>query len=58
MLLAFAFIFFVQYIYWGIFTWTPTFLISVKHLEFVHGLNFVLIQQAGSLCGFLGFAAS
>jgi MFS family permease len=57
MLLAFAFIFFVQYVYWGVFTWTPTFLVSVKHLEFVHGLTFVLIQQAGSLCGFLVFAA-
>jgi MFS family permease len=57
MLLAFAFIFFVQYVYWGVFTWTPTFLVSVKHLEFVHGLAFVLIQQAGSLAGFLVFAA-
>jgi MFS family permease len=55
--MAFVFIFFVQYVYWGVFTWTPTFLISVKHLAFIRGLGFVLTQQAGSLCGFLTFAA-
>jgi MFS family permease len=57
MLLAFSFIFFAQYIYWGVFTWTPTFLVSVKHLNFVRGLGFVLSQQFGSLIGFLVFAA-
>lgn len=56
-LLAFGFIFFAQYIYWGVFTWTPTFLVSVKHLNFVRGLGFVLSQQIGSLVGFLVFAA-
>jgi MFS family permease len=55
--MAFVFIFFVQYVYWGVFTWTPTYLVSVKHLAFVRGLGFVLTQQAGSLCGFLTFAA-
>ena len=39
------------------FTWTPTFLVSVKHLTFVRGLGFVLSQQIGSLLGFLVFAA-
>ena len=57
MILALGFIFFCQYIYWGVFTWTPTFLISVKHLNFLHSLSFVLSQQIGSLCGFLVFAA-
>jgi MFS family permease len=57
LLLAFGFIFACQYIYWGVFTWTPTFLITVKHLNFVHSLSFVLSQQIGSLCGFLVFAA-
>jgi MFS family permease len=57
LLLALSFIFFAQYIYWGVFTWTPTFLVSVKHLEFVRGLGFVLSQQIGSLLGFLVFAA-
>lgn len=57
MLLAFSFIFFAQYIYWGVFTWTPTFLVTVKHLNFVRGLGFVLSQQFGSLIGFLVFAA-
>jgi MFS family permease len=56
-LLAFSFIFFAQYIYWGVFTWTPTFLVSVKGLNFVRGLGFVLSQQIGSLIGFLVFAA-
>jgi MFS family permease len=55
--LAFGFIFACQYIYWGVFTWTPTFLMSVKHLDFLHSLGFVLSQQIGSLCGFLVFAA-
>jgi MFS family permease len=57
LLTALGFIFFCQYIYWGVFTWTPTFLISVKHLNFLHSLSFVLSQQIGSLCGFLVFAA-
>lgn len=53
---AFSFIFFVQYTYWAVFTWTPDFLVSVKHLRFMHSLAFTLLQQAGALCGFLGFA--
>ena len=57
LLLALSFIFFAQYIYWGVITWTPTFLISVKHLAFIRGLGFVLSQQIGSLAGFLVFAA-
>ena len=55
--IAFGFIFFCQYIYWGVFTWTPTFLISVKHLNFLHSLGFVMTQQLGSLAGFLVFAS-
>jgi MFS family permease len=54
---ALGFIFCCQYMYWGVFTWTPTFLISVKHLNFLHSLSFVLSQQVGSLCGFVVFAA-
>ncbi len=57
MLLALGFVFCCQYIYWGVFTWTPTFLISVKHLNFLHSLSFVLTQQIGSLLGFIVFAA-
>ncbi|SEC61525.1 Predicted arabinose efflux permease, MFS family [Rhizobiales bacterium GAS188] len=57
LLIAFAFIFFVQYIYWAVFSWTPTFLVAVKHLDFVKSLGFTLIQQIGSLAGFLVFAA-
>jgi MFS family permease len=54
---AFGFIFFVQYVYWAVFTWTPTFLVTVKHFTFVHSLGFTLAQQLGSLIGFLVFAA-
>lgn len=54
---AFGFIFFAQYIYWGVFTWTPAFLVSAKHLAFVKSLGFTLSQQFGSLVGFLAFAA-
>lgn len=57
LLLAFSFIFCMQYIYWGVFTWTPTFLVTVKHLAFVRGLGFLMAQQLGSLTGFLVFAA-
>jgi MFS family permease len=54
---AFGFIFFIQYVYWAVFTWTPTFLVTVKHFNFVHSLGFTLAQQLGSLVGFLVFAS-
>ena len=57
LLTAFSFIFFLQYLYWGVFTWTPTFLITVKHLDFVHSLKFVLALQFGAIAGFLLFSA-
>jgi MFS family permease len=57
LLMALSFIFFAQYIYWGVITWTPSFLVSVKHLAFIRGLGFVMSQQLGSLVGFLVFAA-
>jgi MFS family permease len=53
---AFGFIFFIQYVYWAVFTWTPTFLVVVKHYTFVHSLGFTVAQQLGSLIGFIGFA--
>ena len=56
LLLAFGFIFFAQYIYWGVFTWTPSFLVGAKHFDFVRSLTFTLGQQFGSLLGFLVFA--
>lgn len=57
LLLALTFMFFTSYIYWGVFTWTPTFLVSVKHLAFLRGLGFTLSQQIGSFLGFIVFAA-
>ncbi|WP_027803239.1 MFS transporter [Paraburkholderia dilworthii] len=57
LLTAFTFIFFLQYLYWGVFTWTPTFLVTVKHLDFVHSLKFVLALQFGAITGFLLFSA-
>ncbi len=57
LLIAFSFIFFVQYVYWAVFNWTPTFLIAVKHYDFIKSLGFTLSQQFGSLAGFLVFAA-
>ncbi len=57
LILALSFIFCAQYIYWGVITWTPAFLVNVKHLAFIRGLSFVLAQQVGSLCGFIVFAA-
>lgn len=57
LLRAFGFIFFAQYIYWGVFTWTPAFLVGAKHFGFVRSLGFTMAQQVGSLLGFLVFAA-
>jgi MFS family permease len=54
---ALGFIFFAQYIYWGVFTWTPSFLVSAKHFAFVRSLEFTMAQQIGSLLGFLVFAS-
>ncbi len=56
-LLAFAFIFLLQYVFWGVFNWTPTFLASVKHFDFLRSLPYVLSLQFGALSGFLVFAA-
>ncbi|MGP2486742.1 MFS transporter [Pantoea ananatis] len=56
LLLAFIFIFFIQYLFWGVFTWTPTYLREVKHLDFLHSLKFVLALQAGAIAGFLVFS--
>ncbi len=57
LLIAFAFVFFVQYVFWAVFNWTPTFLVAVKHYDFIKSLGFTLSQQIGSLAGFLVFAA-
>jgi len=57
LLTAFTFIFFLQYLYWGVFTWTPTFLVTVKHFDFVRSLTFVLSLQFGAITGFLLFSA-
>ncbi|PWW18293.1 MFS transporter [Pantoea sp. AG702] len=56
LLLAFTFIFFIQYLFWGVFTWTPTYLREVKHLDFLHSLKFVLALQTGAIAGFLVFS--
>lgn len=56
LLLAFTFIFFIQYLFWGVFTWTPTYLREVKHLDFLHSLKFVMALQAGAIAGFLVFS--
>jgi len=53
--LAFAFVFCLQYVFWGVFTWTPTFLATVKHYNFLHSLPFVFSLQFGALSGFLVF---
>jgi len=55
--LAFAFIFFLQYVFWGVFNWTPTFLATVKHFDFLRSLPYVLSLQLGAISGFLVFAA-
>ena len=49
--------FFLQYVYWGVFTWTPTFLTTVKHYDFLKSLSFVLSLQLGAITGFLLFGA-
>ena len=56
-LLAFCFVFFLQYVFWGVFNWTPTYLASVKHFNFLHSLPFVLALHLGALSGFLLFGS-
>jgi MFS family permease len=48
-------VFFLQYVFWGVFNWTPTFLATVKHYTFLSSLPFVLSLQTGALTGFLVF---
>jgi MFS family permease len=55
LLIGFLFVFFHSYIYYAVFSWTPTFLVTFKHLSFVGSMGFTLIQQVGSLGGFLFF---
>ena len=55
--LAFCFVFCLQYVFWGVFTWTPTFLATVKHYDFLKSLTFVLALQLGAVAGFLVFGA-
>jgi MFS family permease len=56
LLIALGFVFFLQYVYWAVFTFAPTFLKQVKHTTELGGLTFVLTQQVGSLIGFVIFA--
>lgn len=56
LLIAFGFVFFVQYVYWAVFTFAPTFLKEVKGATELGSLSFVLTQQLGSLVGFVVFA--
>lgn len=56
-LLAFAFVFFLQYVYWGVFTWTPTYLSTTKHFNFLHSLPFVFALQFGAITGFILFGS-
>jgi len=56
-LMAFGIVFCLQYVFWGVFTWTPTFLATVKHYDFLKSLTFVLALQLGAVAGFLIFGA-
>ncbi|MGH8967358.1 MAG: MFS transporter, partial [Actinomycetes bacterium] len=56
LLIAFGFVFFVQYVYWAVFTFAPTFLKEVKGATELGSLSFILTQQLGSLVGFVVFA--
>ncbi|HEY3870386.1 MAG TPA: MFS transporter [Actinocrinis sp.] len=55
--IAFAFVFCVQYVYYAVFTFAPTFLVDVRGLTLTKSLTYTLVQQTGSLCGFLLFGA-
>ena len=53
--IAFAFVFCIQYIYYAVFTFAPTFLVAVRGLTLTSSLTYILVQQAGSFCGFVLF---
>ncbi|MGW4587774.1 MFS transporter [Amycolatopsis thermoflava] len=55
-LTALVFLFFVQYVYWAISTFLPTFLTEVDGLTFTSGASRLLLQQLGALVGFAVFA--
>lgn len=56
-LIAFVFVFCVQYVYYAVFTFAPTFLLKVRGMTLTHSLTFTLVQQCGSLVGFVLFGA-
>lgn len=56
LVIAFLFVFCVQFVFWGVATWTPTFLIEVKKMTFMKSLGFTFAQQVGTLLGFIVMA--
>lgn len=56
-LIAFALVFCLQYVFWGVTSWTPTYLVTARGMNLVGSLNYVLTQQVGALSGFIVFAA-
>lgn len=55
--IALVFVFCVQYVYYAVFTFAPTFLLKVRGMTLTHTLTFTLVQQCGSLVGFVLFGA-
>lgn len=55
--LALLFTFFGQYLFWGVVSFLPTYLVQVNGMTLARSIVFLLIQQAGTIVGFVGFAS-
>lgn len=55
--IAFLFVFCLQYVFWGVFTWSATYLVTARGMKLVGSLPYLLTLQIGALCGFLVYGA-
>ncbi|WP_191094389.1 MFS transporter [Nocardia colli] len=57
LLLTLAFTFCLQYLFWAVATFLPTYLQEIDHLTLGKSLVFLIVQQLGAILGFIGFGA-
>ncbi|RXS88396.1 MFS transporter [Streptomyces sp. TM32] len=56
LLTALAFVFFIQYLFYAVNTFLPTFLVEVDHMAFAKSLTYLVALQFGAIAGFAAFA--
>lgn len=55
-LIAFGLVFCLQYVFWGVTSWTPTYLVAARGMNLLASLTQVLLLQLGALAGFVVFS--